>query len=158
VRQPTPNSPGRRRDRGTVLADPAADLHARPRGRRRPRRDHVAGLGPGPLWTQRVGAAPDPLDPHQGHRPARCGQVPHPARPTVVQLRDRPALRAPHQVGGRLDRLLELAVVLRHGQHHEPGQAQHRRRSTTLTFHLGPPFRVLNTTNHEAPGPCSRPG
>jgi len=44
---------------------------------------------------------------------------------------------------GGLDRLLDLAVVVRHREHHEPGHAQHRRRSgTTLSFHLGPLISV----------------
>jgi len=75
-----------------------------------------------------------------------------------MQLGHRRAGRAADKIGGGLDRLLELALVFRHGEHDEPGHAQHHRRSTTLSFHLGPPFRVLNTTDHEAPGPCSGPG
>jgi hypothetical protein len=102
----------------------------------------------------RVRAAPDPIDPHQRDRPPTRRRVTHPDRAPVMRLGHRPALRAPHQVGGRLDRLLQLAIVIRHGQHHEPGQTQHRRRCTTLSFHLGPLLlRVLNTTDHEAPGP-----
>ena len=136
---PDPELAGHRRDRSTVLADPTAHLGAGPLGQRRPRRDLRRGLGPGPGRAQLVRAPPHPLDPHQGHRPTRGGQVPDPARPAVMQLRDRPALGATDQIRGRLDRLLELAIVLGHRQHDEPRQAQHRRRSTTLSFHLGPP-------------------
>jgi hypothetical protein len=60
-----------------------------------------------------------------------------------MQLRDRTTVRAADQISGGLDRLLDLAVVVRHREHHEPGHAQHRRRSgTTLSFHLGPLISV----------------
>jgi hypothetical protein len=70
-----------------------------------------------------VWAAPDPFDPHQGDWPTPRGQVPDPDRAPVVQHCHRGALRAAHQIRGRLDRLLTLAVVIRHGQHHEPDTA-----------------------------------
>ena len=137
-----PELAGHRGHRRAVLTDPAAHLGPGPLGQRRPRRDLRRGLGPGPGRAQLVRAPPHPLDPHQRHRPTRRGQVPDPARPPIMQLRDRPALGATDQIRGRLHRLLELAVVLGHRQHDEPRQAQHRRRSTTLSFHLGPPISV----------------
>ena len=142
---PDPEIPGHRRDRSTVLADPAAHLGPGPLGQQRPRRDLRAGLGPGPCRAHLMRAPPHPLDPHQRHRPTRRGQVPDPARPPIMQLGDRPAPGATHQIRGRLDGLLELAVVLGHRQHDEPRQAQHRRRGTTLSFHLGPPISVSST-------------
>jgi len=43
-------------------------------------------------------------------------------------------------------------------QQDEPAEREHGRASTTVMLHLGPLFRVLNTTDLEAPGPTSGPG
>jgi hypothetical protein len=39
-------------------------------------------------------------------------------------LRDRTTVRAADQISGGLDRLLDLAVIVRHCEHDEPGHAQ----------------------------------
>ena len=134
-----PELPGHCRHRSPVLSDAPADLGAGPFGQRRPRRDHRRGLGPRPLRTQRVRATPHPLDPHHRDRPPTRGQIPHPTRPPIMQFGHRPAARAAHQIGGRFDRLLQLTLILRHGQHDKAGHTQHCRCRTTLSFHLGPP-------------------
>ena len=83
------------------------------------------------------------------HRQTRLTHTSVTGRPAVGRSRiqhgrDRatrppPRTGATDQIRGRLDRLLELAVVLGHRQHDEPRQTHHRRCSTTLSFHLGPP-------------------
>ena len=134
-----PELAGHRRHRLTVATYPQACHGAGPLGHRGPRRDRLAGLRPGHHLAQPVAAAPDPLDPDQRHRPTRAGQIPHPHRAPIMQLRDRATARAADQIGRGLDGLLELALILRHGQQHEPGQTQQHRRRTTLNLHLGPP-------------------
>src|ERR1700712_1653114 len=101
-------------------------------------------------------AAPDPLDPHHNDRSAPRRQAPHPTRPPIMQLSHRPALGATHQIDGSLNRLLQLTVDLRHGQHHKPGQTPHRRRSTTLSFHPGPPSPCPEHHGSSGPRPISR--
>ena len=68
-----------------------------------------------------------------------------------------PRTRAADQIRGGLHSLLQLAVVLGHRQHDEPRQAQHRRRALRSRSTWGLPFRVLDTTDHEAPGPSPGP-
>jgi hypothetical protein len=137
-----PAHPELRRDSGDCLpqlADPPASLPPRPLGPRRPRPDHLRSLRPSPLGAAWLDAAPHPLDPHQRHRPPRRGQIPHPTRPPVMQPGTNPAPRAPAHIGDGRHRLLDFTGVLRHGQHHEPGQPEHDRRRDTVTLHLGPP-------------------
>ena len=85
-----PEAGGHRRDVQAVLTDHAARLTTGPLGQRRPR-PHVlvraracssvlAGFAPRPHRARRLAAAPEPLEPHQRHRPARRGQVTDPAR------------------------------------------------------------------------------
>src|SRR4051812_27642030 len=103
--------------------------------------------------------APDPLDPHQNDRSAPRRQVPHPTRPPIMQLSHRPALGATHQIDGGLNRLLQLTVDLRHGQHDKPGQTP---TSPPQHYALVPPGASisvsLNTTDHQAPDPSPGSG
>jgi hypothetical protein len=78
-------------------------------------------------------------DPSPGDRPARGGQIPHPARAPIVQPGPHTAGRAPALIGGRLHSLLHFAVVLGHRRHPEPEQPEHHRRRDTVITHLGPP-------------------
>ncbi len=76
----------------------------------------------------------------------------------VVRRRPRgdPAAQAPDLSRDRLDDLLELAEGPRHTEQDEPVEPEHGPASTTVMFHLGPVFfRVLDTTDLEAPGPAS---
>ncbi len=43
---------------------------------------------------------------------------------------------------GQPDTQLELAVSVRHTQQDEPAEPEHRRTSTTVILHLGPPCSV----------------
>ncbi len=52
------------------------------------------------------------------------------------------AAAAPRGVCRRLDDLLELAVSVRHTQQDGPAEPEHRRTSTTVILHLGPPCSV----------------
>ena len=89
-------------------------------------------------------------------RPAVGRSRIHGQGPPVMQLGD-----PPFDSGGTVTRsavvsmgLLELAIVLGHRHHNEPRQAQHRRRSTTLSFHLGPPISVSLTPRIMGPQAC----
>lgn len=70
-------------------------------------------------------------------------------RAPVVQLRHYPGDRASDQIGRGLDRLLQLALLLRHGQHDEPGIPNIAAGRTTRSIHLGLHVRVLNSTDDE---------
>ena len=142
-----------RRDGVPVLPDPPTRLTPSALGPRHPRPDRLARLCPRPFRAARFVAAPHPLHPHQRHRPTGRGQITHPTRPPVMQLRSNPAGPAPAPPGEGLHRLLHLAVVLRHGQHPEPGQAEHGRRRGTVVMHLGPPaIDGVRHLDREVPG------
>ncbi len=128
-----------------VQPDQPARLPAGPLGQRRPRPDVLAARGPRPARTRRLRAAPQPLDPQQRHRAAGRGQIAYLDQPPAMRDRRDPAAVAPVPFSGRLDRLLELAVLLRHHQQSEPQQPEQGRASTTVLVHLGPRFhRVLD--------------
>jgi hypothetical protein len=147
-----PDIAGHRRHRMPITAHPPTRLLTRTLTPRRPRPDLRMSFGPGPLLALHMGAAPDTFDPHQRHRPIPGRQIPHPRRTPIMQPGHRPAHRAPTRRRRGLDRVLQLAVALRYGQHGHAFQPEHHRR-TTVVHHLGPFIRVRNTTNHEAPGP-----
>ncbi|MBA3800310.1 MAG: hypothetical protein H0X18_14690 [Geodermatophilaceae bacterium] len=52
------------------------------------------------------------------------GQVPDPARLTVVQNGHHPAIRAAGRALGGLDQQLKFTAVVRRREHHETGQTQ----------------------------------
>ncbi len=133
-----------------VLSDPPARLPPGPLGQRRPRPDRRRGLRPGHLRTPRLAAAPHPLDPHQGDRAAAGGQVPHPARPPVMQLSHHPTRGAAGHLLDGFHRLLNLAGVRRHGQHPKTGQTEHGRTRGSVIPHLGPPW--IDGVRHLDPG------
>ncbi|MDP9395872.1 MAG: hypothetical protein M3Q27_17105, partial [Actinomycetota bacterium] len=63
-------------------------------------------------------------------------------------MREHPAPTAEILPDAGLDRLLQLTALLGHGQQHEAGQTQHRRRRATVINHLGPPLDSCpDTTN-----------
>jgi len=104
---------------------------------------------------------------HSWQRQSRWSQTSATGRPAegrsqiVVRRRPRgdPAAQAPDLSRDRLDDLLELAEGPRHTEQDEPVEPEHGPASTTVMFHLGPAFfRVLDTTDLEAPGPASGPG
>lgn len=69
-------------------------------------------------------------------RPAQGRSRTHDGR-RAMRLGLHPAAVTEHLHLGRLDRPLELTGVVRHGQQAEPGQPEHRRRSTTVVMHPG---------------------
>src|SRR5215207_37217 len=78
---------------------------------------------------------------------------------TVMQSRPHAATAAELLRRRRFHRLLQLAVDLRHGQHHEAGQPEHHRGRDTVTLRLGPP--VIDGVRHldrEVPGLSYGPG
>jgi hypothetical protein len=77
-----------------VLAHPAHRPRSGPFGQHRPRCHLGRGLRPGALPARALGAAPQPLRPHQHHRPAAGGQVADQHRSPTVRLRHHPAARA----------------------------------------------------------------
>jgi hypothetical protein len=144
---------GHRGHRVPVLPDPPARLPPGPLGEHTPGPNRLAGLGPGALDASWFVATPDPLDPNQRHWPTRRGQIPHPRRPPIMQPGPHATRRAPAVLSSGLDRLLHLAVMLGHGQHPEPGQAQHHRRRDTVITHLGPPvIDGVRRLDREVPG------
>ncbi len=141
-----------------VLADPAAGIAPDPLGQRRPRPQLGADLRPGTRAAGRLRAAPQALEPEQRHRPAARGQVPHPhLTPTMSHRHDAAGL-TPGGRRGRLDRLLQLAVRLRHGQQPKAAEPEHGRTRTTVTVHRGPLPSRPRHRDLEALGLTSDPG
>src|SRR5690606_30762178 len=111
--------------------------------------------------TVRVGAAPDPLGPHQHDRPAEHRQVPdlHPA--AAVPDRPSPATRAADDIGRGLDLQPPLVDDLGLGAHAHPVDAeQHRHHVTTVEHVSGLAFRSATfdkSQKREAPGLAGRP-
>lgn len=132
-----PADPERRGDGATLSqgTDQPARLLAGPLSQRPAGADLPGRLRLGRDRTGRLGAT-ETLEPHQRHRPARRGQIPHPY-PTLAH--------AP------------FAERRRHGQQHEPGQPEHGRYSNTVLRHLGPLLRVQDTMDLEPPGPYFSP-
>ena len=170
---PTATTPARRRgavdQRCGVLADRAhhgAPAHAqsrrprRCRGRPRPPAGRPPG-GPGrsatpagtPARTSRSTSTPG-TPARRSHsrlsysnvtgRPAHGGSRTRTGRrPCGLAATPQPAHQAAPAVVWI--RLLELTVKLRHHQQQHPRQPEHGRAGTTVTVHLGPPRRVLDT-------------
>ena len=136
--------------------DPAGDLGSGPLGEHRPRGDLVGLLRPGPHRAGRLRAAPQPLGPHQHHRPIGDRQIPHLDPAAAVADGADPAGRAPGPVLGRLDRQPPLARLLveQLGAHDEPVEPEQRRHATTVAFHQGPLLLMSafdSRINSEAP-------
>ena len=138
-----------------VFTDPAADLDPSSARQRRPRSIwsccsvHVAVAHNG------SDAAPDPLRPHQPHRPARDRQIPHLDAAAAMTDRPHPTRPTAHPIRGRLDRQPPLAGLHHVRAHDEAGHVEQRGRAfTTVTNHQGSPSRAAldSSKSGEAPG------
>jgi hypothetical protein len=138
--------PGHRGDRPLTVPDLLTRPPAGPLGQRRPRRDRLADLGPRPCRAARPGAAPDPLGPHQQHRPPVRRNIPDQMRATAVRDRHHPAPRASRPPSRGLHQQLQLTASLPGPEDHEPAQAEHHRRALAtgnVIFQLGPPMNSV---------------
>lgn len=92
-----------------------------------PAREHNLGiqmwrrLGPGLALTQRLGAAPPPLAPHQPSGPTEAGQITDRGRSPLVRCGLRAAAGASLDRGDRLDLDDELGRCLIHLEDPETG-------------------------------------
>ena len=100
--------------------DPPTRLHPGPLGQRRAWPDRLRGLRPSHHRIGRLVASPDALHPHQGHRSTARRQVPHPRETPAMQPGLHTAAAAELNCGRGFDRLLQLAVVLRHREQDKP--------------------------------------
>ena len=145
-----PRSPGGPGDGLLTEPDPAGDLGSGPLGEHRPRSDLVGLLRPGPHRTGRLRAAPQPLGPHQHHRPISHRQVPHLDPAAAVAHGTTP--QAAHQ-----PRSSVVSTASHHSPvasssswaHDEPVEPEQRRHATTVAFHQGPPVDVSLRQPHQ---------
>jgi hypothetical protein len=131
-----PERPRRAGHGPAIGAHKTADLEPGPLGQRLTRPDDRVLLGPGVAFAVRVGAAPDPLGPHQHHGPAEHRQVAD-AHPTAA-VPDRPGAACPasDRVGGGLDLEPPLVHDLGLREHAHPVDAEQHRHNVTTVEHL----------------------
>jgi hypothetical protein len=131
-----------------IPADPPGGPAAGPLGQGGPRPDLIAGLRPCACRAGRLRTPPDPLRPHQQHRPPGPGHIPHPVlTPAVRHFKHPASATAGHRLGG-LHQHLELATDLPWPSTRNPGSpsnravvwsSRHHVRVSAI-IHLGPPL------------------
>ena len=137
-RPPDPEEPGHRGHAAALLAHQPTDLG--PGAPRERALDQGALLGEGLGLTVGVRAVPPALAPHQAHRLARDGQIPHLDVRAPVADRADPAGPTSHQVAGRLDEQPPLPGLFGHREDNEPLHPQQRGRVPTTFIHVPCPF------------------
>ena len=142
-------------DAVSVLTDPAADLDPSAACQRRARSELGVVFGPRSRRAQRLDASPDPLRPHQPHRPARDRQIPHLHAAATMTDRPHPTRRAAHPIGRRLNQQPPLAILEHVRADHEARHVEQRGRAfTTVINHQGSPSLAAfdSRKSGEAPG------
>jgi hypothetical protein len=100
-------------------------------------------------------ATPDPLRPHQPHRPTRDRQIPNLDAAAAMTDGPHPTPGTAHPIGGRFDLQPPLAHIYDVRAHDEAGHVEQRGRAfTTVTNHQGSPSRAAldSSKSVEAPG------
>ena len=140
------------RDGAPRLTHEPADLCPGSLGQRRPRCDVVDLLGPRAHRAVRIRATPQPLGPHQHHRPIGHRQIPHLHPPAAVTHRPGATPLAADHVGSRLHHQPQLPADLQLGADHELRHPQQRGRAIATLLHVrGLPFcNSDKSQNHEA--------
>jgi hypothetical protein len=138
-----------------VFTDPAAHLDPSSSCQRCPRSDLGVMFAPRCRRAQRLDASPDPLRPHEPHRPARDRQIPHLDAAAAMPDGPHPARPTTHPVRDRFDLQPPLARVHHVRAHDEAGHVEQRGRAfTTVINHQGSPSRAAfdSSKSGEAPG------
>lgn len=119
---------GQGRDGGVVMGQRVGGPHRRPAGQPRSRGGQLVNLAEAHHRTRPLGAAPQPLAPHQPHRGAEGRHVVQAMLPAPVGGRENPAPGTPRRTWGGFDRQRHGFRPVLDAEYVDVGQVEQRTR------------------------------